>query len=291
MFSPQVGDFNGDGRFDIVTGSNCCGYDWCHWFSVTDNGMHSKRYDLHFSVDKSQFRIEGKNPTRPYLLDWNRDGKDDLVLVLIDNLSTYDESTKTTNYDYRYRIFTNTDSHSRATKLREGRAAKAKRIEADGLTRGFNIGAPRSGADLEIKLDHFEFEHEEFNQKVIEKRPVQSHFSFADFDGDGNTDVLYSQSEYFRDIVRVEQGSSYRTYRKIESSIYCKRNLTSEGEPRFDKAVKLFDTPEDWIIHSISTADLDNDGNQNVIVNVFRGNTKDTKSTESELWMLKPRQD
>lgn len=243
--------------------------------------MHSKRFDVNFSVNNSNFQFEGPTESRPHLVDWNRDGRDDLVLVLLNSLTTFDEMSQKTKYEYGYHVFTNTDSASRAARIKEGREAKAKRVKGDAQEKG-SIGSPPAGADLKVKLDHFKFEHDEFNQKIFQHRPVRVHISFADLDGDGNTDLLYSESEFKQDPVLSPQGS-YHTYQKTESSIFWKRNLASEGDPRFDKAVKLYDSPKDWIIHSFSTADLDQDGNQNVIANVFRGSTKET---ESEIWIL-----
>lgn len=280
-FSPQVGDFDGDSRFDIITGSNCCGNDWCHWFRVSDDGMHSKRFDVNFTFEDTKFRFEGPTESRPHLLDWNRDGKDDLVLVLLNSLTTFDEVRQKTKYEYGYHIFTNTDSEFRAEEINEGRTAKSQRIrESEQTTADF--GAPRSGADLRVTVDHFKFEHAEFNQKLFQQRPVRVHFSFADLDGDGNTDLLYSESEFKHIPVLSPQGK-YHAFQKIESSLFWKRNLTSKGEPRFDETVKLYDAPNDWIVHSLSVADINQDGNQNVIANVFRGNTKDM---ESEIWVL-----
>ncbi len=215
------------------------------------------------------------------MLDWNRDGRDDLVLVLRNSLTTFDEMTQKTKYKYGYHIFTNTDSASRAAMIKAGRSAKAKRIKADAQEKA-STGSPPTGADLKVKLEHFEFEHDEFNQKIFQQRPLRVHISFSDLDGDGNKDLLYSESEFKHDPVLGPQGK-YHTYQKTESSIFWKRNLTSEGEPSFDNAVKLYESPKDWIIHSFSTADLNQDGNLNVIANVFRGSTIDT---ESEIWIL-----
>lgn len=53
--------------------------------------------------------------------------------------------------------------------------------------------------------------------------------------------------------------------------------------PRFDKAVKLYESPDAWIIHSFSIVDLNQDGKPNVVVNVLRGSTRET---ESQLWSL-----
>jgi hypothetical protein len=77
MFSPQFGDFNGDGRLDLLSGSNCCDAGRVFVFLRNPNGTFADRHELRLKIsDRDLFRT---CPT-PHLVDWDRDGHTDLVM-------------------------------------------------------------------------------------------------------------------------------------------------------------------------------------------------------------------
>jgi FG-GAP-like repeat len=76
MFSPQFGDFNGDGRLDLLSGSNCCDGGRVFVFLGNPNGTFAHRHELRLKISKQVFRT----CRTPHLVDWDRDGHTDLVM-------------------------------------------------------------------------------------------------------------------------------------------------------------------------------------------------------------------
>jgi FG-GAP-like repeat len=78
-FSPQFGDWSGTGRLDLVSGSNCCDPNGMHLFLRRADGSFAERAYLHFKERQAIKYASGTS--RPYLVDWDRDGHTDLVIV------------------------------------------------------------------------------------------------------------------------------------------------------------------------------------------------------------------
>jgi hypothetical protein len=76
-FSPQLGDFNSDGRLDLVSGSNCCDPGGIHLFLRRADGSFAERARV--CVAKPIFKF-ATGVTRPHLVDWDGDGHTDLVV-------------------------------------------------------------------------------------------------------------------------------------------------------------------------------------------------------------------
>jgi hypothetical protein len=76
MFSPQFGDFNGDGRLDLLSGSNCCDAGRVFVFLRNPNGTFADRHELRLKISKPVSRT----CRTPHLVDWDRDGHTDLVM-------------------------------------------------------------------------------------------------------------------------------------------------------------------------------------------------------------------
>ncbi len=79
-----MGDFDGDGRADLVSGSNCCDPWTVHLFLRKSDGTWGSRQAITFvrldmTPEERQFTMRGHS--HPHLFDWNRDGQADLVLV------------------------------------------------------------------------------------------------------------------------------------------------------------------------------------------------------------------
>jgi hypothetical protein len=80
-----LGDFDGDGRADLVSGSNCCRNDRVHLFLRNKDGSFATRQDVRLKwPGPSPFGPLGRAVTNPHLLDWDRDGHTDLVVGYTD---------------------------------------------------------------------------------------------------------------------------------------------------------------------------------------------------------------
>jgi hypothetical protein len=89
VFRPQLGDFDGDGRVDLASGSNCCSYDLVHLFLKQKDGSFAPRRDVR--LKRPDISGEGlwRAVTSPHLLDWDGDGHTDLVVGYVD-VAPYD---------------------------------------------------------------------------------------------------------------------------------------------------------------------------------------------------------
>jgi hypothetical protein len=220
-FTPQFGDFNGDGRLDLVSGSNCCDPYHIHLFLRDANGLFGKRWLVSFKDPKPNKFARGTS--RPYLLDWNRDGHTDLVVAY---------------------------PGSWTLEVALGPLVGAK---------GISFLPTRS-----IKLP-----------AIAGASPV--HFSFVDWDGDGNTDLL----------VGVESGTTPSAY-----SIYWYRNTSAKGAPKFAKAVHLLDVPKPWELNAFTTVAWGGDKRPSLIVSVSKGlklgeGGREWWPVESKLWLYR----
>jgi hypothetical protein len=77
-----LGDFDDDGRLDLVSGSNCCDPETVHLFLGRAGGTFADRREIKFErpgLDPT-LRLLARGTTRPLLRDWNRDGRTDLVI-------------------------------------------------------------------------------------------------------------------------------------------------------------------------------------------------------------------
>ncbi len=78
-----MGDFDRDGRPDLVSGSNCCDPETIHLFLRRADGGFAARQEVKFDrpgLSPIERRLS-RGRSRPHLLDWNRDGHTDLVIA------------------------------------------------------------------------------------------------------------------------------------------------------------------------------------------------------------------
>lgn len=268
---------------DIVTGSNCCANNICHWYRLSEDGHLSRRFDIQFVVN-SEHSIAAKSESRPYVIDWNRDGFDDLVLVLRKYLAYYEnESQKRPNFRTEFQIFVNADSETRPALIRKGQAAKAKR-PADYTDSSGTLGGPLRGVDVKLKLRAIDLGNDDAPNDLDPRHVIHRHYAFADFDNDGNFDILYCEVDR-QHISGETKNDNTESQQKISSSVYWMRNLSSSGEPRFDSPVKICDIRDGWQVNSISVGQLDNDGMLDAVVSVHQRQAN--KGLVTELWLLK----
>jgi hypothetical protein len=96
------------------------------------------------------------------------------------------------------------------------------------------------------------------------------HFQFADWDGDGSTDLLIGAQQ------RERQDDSWRW------AVYWLRNTAHRGEPRYAPPVKLLDVPALWELDGITVDDSPGPGRQHLVVSV----SKDWQRNESGDWSI-----
>ena len=79
---PQVGDIDGNGHLDVISGANCCDSSFFHWFerSADNKFLDQKTGRMVFGkIDPPRL---GKQESRPYIVDWDRDGNSDIVIAM-----------------------------------------------------------------------------------------------------------------------------------------------------------------------------------------------------------------
>ena len=74
-----MADFDGDGRLDLLSGSNCCDPYGLHLFRRRTDGSFEPRRHLAVDVPRGDYEIP-THRSRPFVTDWDGDGLADLLL-------------------------------------------------------------------------------------------------------------------------------------------------------------------------------------------------------------------
>ena len=124
--------------------------------------------------------------------------------------------------------------------------------------------------------------------KVPDADPV--YFGFADWDGDGNFDLLVAlRCQKGIDAVRADPQK--RTDGPVSYAIYWFRNTTAKGEPKFAAASPLLTIPAPWELDSFTVVESGKGGRLDIVVSVsknIRPNPKDGYfSVDSQLWLYR----
>jgi hypothetical protein len=99
------------------------------------------------------------------------------------------------------------------------------------------------------------------------------HLCFADWDGDGNFDLLAA----------VRRGDEDE---KSSNSIYWYRNTSSKGEPMFAAAKRLLTIPAPWNLEAFAVVDWAQDRRLDLVVSVSR-DQKAEGGAASQLWLYR----
>jgi hypothetical protein len=153
---------------------------------------------------------------------------------------------------------------------------------AEGIWTLYVCGGPLAGK-TELPAKAFDL------PKVPDARPV--YFGFADWDGDGNFDLLVAlRCQKGSDAVRRDQKASNEP---VRHGIYWFRNTAAKGEPRFAAASKLLTIPAPWELNGFSVMDRGQRGRLDLVVSVSKNLYQDWIDgrfyVESQLWRYRRR--
>jgi FG-GAP-like repeat len=104
------------------------------------------------------------------------------------------------------------------------------------------------------------------------------HFGFADWDGDGNFDL----------IAGLQFPSGKGKDDPYRYGIHWFRNTSGKGEPNFAAASRLLTIPAPWELEAFSVVDWDQDGHLDLVVSVTR-DWKAPGGSANQLWLYRRR--
>lgn len=231
-----------------------------HWYELDSNNRLTKRRDIQISIDNSRYQLIPKAEARPFLIDWNRDGIEDLVVSLqVANKS----DGRVTPSSFSPKLFVKTGSQSRrndtAKRLAQGR-------DRNSPVNGFT---PPGGADLVVALEPFDLGDEiedRWRKFKSERWRVFAEFTFGDLDSDGTTDLIFSEQ-----LVRlgIDEETGLQKVERRHSGLYWMKNTSLTGTPKFFGIQKIYDS--DQAILSIASADFDQDGKLDIVAQTSTG--------------------
>ncbi|MEM7786041.1 MAG: hypothetical protein AAF623_22020, partial [Planctomycetota bacterium] len=146
-----------------------------HWYELDNNNRLANRRDLQISIDQNRFTLIPKAEARPFLMDWNRDGIEDLVVVL----QVFDKTVVPRPQNYSHKLFVKLGSQSQRSDIEASLKSNQQAVTNQ------QMFAPEGGADLVVNLEPFDF------QNGIEDRWAKMHsqrwriiaeFAFDDLD-------------------------------------------------------------------------------------------------------------
>ena len=283
---PQLADFNGDGIVDLISGSNCCeAYAFHVWLGKHD-GLFGKMQTVRFrdeaylkalEVNKDSYQHPGwgrftvhrlmRRVTYPNFVDWNRDGKLDLImgrtdLSLFPNLASFDLSKW--KYPTDYKAQTKYD-------FRQPNNLVLKDVTPEPVK---NLKSLSTQPDDSLPIGR------DYTTARVNLAAVR----FADWDADGAMDLLaiknHSIYQHFAD---EPEKSNHKT----KPSIVWFRNKARTGEPNFEAPRLLYaiDTPRTYI-DSIAVIDWDGDGQNEILAGVSQAFADIHKDSKPRLELL-----
>ena len=272
----------------MISGSNICDSTIVHFFAGTPGDQFDTPVDIQLKLgDLNPTQYPGKVEGHPYIVDWDRDGQDDLVFVtkvyeqVTEPAGSVSGSGNPTARTIRTRLFLNSDLPSRTAEFETAATTESEPFfpARPGITR-WNWRVEPVELDFPQQYDQAAI----VNRSPSDLTRIEFYFSFSDFDGDGAVDIVYSATIYRQRLQEVT-GQSNWNVAVIDSGLYLMRNRTKSVLPDFEPSIKIFQAPDRQRIHAHCLTNLDRDGQLDIVANLIHDGPQGDQ-TISELWSL-----
>ncbi len=235
-------------------------------------------------VDLTSFAyVVMRGRTRPRILDWNRDGKDDLVV-----------GTREIRVDRNLRKF-DLDAWLRVVE-REQQAQVPHDYKAENHLRTSDVVIPefarlqpkQNGSNKPVPVG----KKDGFN---VVRRTNPTFVQFADFNGDGDFDLLAIVESYFwfrdakfstLDEEQLRRAEATLRPPPPRHTLVWLRNTTSGGEPAFAAAQPLYQVHGNLVLQSFAVTDFDDDGAQEIVAALTERDPHNTRRVTSKQLVL-----
>ncbi len=272
----------------MISGSNICDSTIVHFFAGLPGDQFDTPADIQLKLgDLDQTQYPGKVEGHPYIVDWDRDGQDDLVFVtkvyeqVTEPAGSASGSGNPTARTIRTRLFLNSDLPSRAAEFETAATTESEPFmpARPGITRW----------NWRVEPVEFDFPQQYDQAAIVNRSPsdltrIEFYFSFGDLDGDGAFDIVYSATTY-RQRLKEVNGQSNWNVAVIDSGLYLMRNRTKSGLPDFEPSTKIFQAPDRQRIHAHCLTNLDRDSQLDIVADLIHDGPQGDQ-TISELWSL-----
>ncbi len=232
-----------------------------HWYELDANNQLTNRRDLQISIDNSRFTMIPKAEARPFLIDWNRDGIEDLVVAL---QVAEKNGTPLAPNSFTPKLF-----------IKLGTESQKDQIEKDMARKTAGSSTPQmftpAGADLVVELKPFDFGEkltERWEELKQQRWRILAEFAFGDVDSDGNFDLVFSER---MTRVVIDPNTGQQRLESSKSTVNWMRNTSDNGEPTFEDAKEVYASDAQQPVISIAAADFDQDGKLDIVAQLISG--------------------
>ena len=263
----------------MVAGSNCCDPYGFHFFRGRKDGLFEGRRRVNFQRDdknseQSPFFGLERGTTRPIIVDWNHDGHADILLTYRGHktLHILSGGPALVNSLLNLPVVEGSMDLEFSNTFKD--VAKWKPVFKNLEIPEFERLVPPSanGQDGKMKIGLIG------EKLAVMERPVRDWIEVADWDGDGDVDLLVNMKtlRWSTHLVRAYKGDSTTRYAECPASewrLYWLRNRGLRRKPEFEKPRLLYESPIGQRLGAFAVTDRDGDGDPEIVAAV--GTLKD----------------